>query len=122
MKRDDAKIFTYGRIYGAGVKYAAALLGRFNPKLSGKEADERAKDLYAKTKGQRRRERDGGVYWGGSESFMFNQLEAIGCSKGTAATPILGCRISAALTTSNVGSDVPFSASLTTALVYDVPG
>jgi DNA polymerase gamma 1 len=108
MRRDDAKIFTYGRIYGAGKQYAAALLARFNPSMPSSEAKEKADDLYAKTKGQRERgkkeKEKGKLYRGGSESFMFNKLEAI-ANESTAKTPILGCKISTALTRSNVANE-----------------
>lgn len=54
MNRDDAKIFTYGRIYGAGVKYAALLLKKFSPKMTSEEAQMKARELYAATKGERK--------------------------------------------------------------------
>ena len=38
MTRDNAKIFNYGRIYGAGVKYMLNFLLKFNPNLSAAEA------------------------------------------------------------------------------------
>ena len=52
MTRDNAKIFNYGRIYGAGVKYAAQLLLKFNPKLGAAEAAAKASELYHATKGR----------------------------------------------------------------------
>jgi DNA polymerase gamma 1 len=53
IQRDHAKILNYGRIYGAGVSYAAQLLKKFNPSLSQEEADRHAQRLYRETKGQR---------------------------------------------------------------------
>lgn len=119
MRRDDAKIFTYGRIYGAGARYAASLLSRFNPKWTPEEARRKADELYAATKGQRVRmgaTTDSFVrYSGGSESFMFNQLEGI-ATAAVAHTPILGCAISQALSGENVKDQVSTGSSFTTAL------
>ena len=49
--RNDAKVFNYGRIYGAGVKFATRLLKQCNANLSDAEAERLAKELYEKTKG-----------------------------------------------------------------------
>ena len=81
MSRDNAKTFNYGRIYGAGQTYAAQLLRRFNPAMDEVEAKKRAVDLYHATKGQR--DRGLGLYHGGTESFMFNELERIAKSDVT---------------------------------------
>lgn len=51
ISRDHAKIFNYGRIYGAGQKFAEKLLLQFNHRLTGDEAREKAETLYADTKG-----------------------------------------------------------------------
>ncbi|XP_074606134.1 DNA polymerase subunit gamma-1-like [Acropora palmata] len=51
ISRDHAKIFNYGRIYGAGQKYAEKLLLQFNHRLTEKEAHQKAATLYANTKG-----------------------------------------------------------------------
>jgi len=51
MDRDQAKIFNYGRIYGAGEKFAVRLLMQFNHKLTEREAEEKARLLYEHTKG-----------------------------------------------------------------------
>lgn len=51
ISRDHAKVFNYGRIYGAGQKYAAQLLLQFNKGLDENVAKERARDLYLSTKG-----------------------------------------------------------------------
>ncbi|KAJ2721930.1 DNA-directed DNA polymerase gamma mip1 [Coemansia sp. Benny D115] len=97
--RGHAKIFNYGRIYGAGVKYATSLLLRFNPDMTEAEAKEKAEKLYASTKGNNMRNRSlfGRPFWhGGSESYMFNQLESIATADDP-RTPTLGCGITEAL-------------------------
>ncbi len=106
MSRDHAKIFNYGRIYGAGVKYAAQLLLRFNPSLSTQEATLRAQQLYHQTKGKRMAaRRDAFVsYAAGTESFMFNQMEAI-ARQPSAQTPVLKARLSDGLSAANVESE-----------------
>ena len=79
-KRDQAKVFNYSRIYGAGIRHAMHLLLKANPSMQVDEAARRAKQLYAATKGQATR---GDAYfgrrfwYGGSESFVFNKLEEI---------------------------------------------
>jgi DNA polymerase gamma 1 len=106
MTRDHAKVFNYGRIYGAGVKYAAQLLQRFNPSLAAAEAQARAQELYRATKGRRTSNRGDAfvVYAGGTESFMFNQMEAIARSPSS-RTPVLGCEISEALRSAHVADN-----------------
>lgn len=103
MTRDNAKIFNYGRIYGAGVKYAAQLLLKFNPNLTSSEAAARASELYHATKGRRvSNRRDVFVsYSGGTESLMFNQMEAIARSP-ISRTPVLSAEISDALISEHV--------------------
>lgn len=103
MTRDNAKIFNYGRIYGAGVKYAAQLLLKFNPALSPSEAANKASRLYHATKGRRvANRRDAFVsYAGGTESFMFNQMEAISRAP-ISKTPVLSAEISDGLIAENV--------------------
>ncbi|XP_037308034.2 DNA polymerase subunit gamma-1 [Pungitius pungitius] len=143
ISREHAKVFNYGRIYGAGQPFAERLLMQFNHRLDQAEAASKAKQMYALTKGTRRyrlseegewlvselgveveTEEDGSVtlqelrritrlasqssrrkrwdvvdkrLWaGGTESDMFNKLEAIAHS-AQPATPVLGCRISRAL-------------------------
>jgi hypothetical protein len=51
ISRDEAKIFNYGRIYGAGSRFATLLLQQFNPHLTSEEAEARTLELYEKTKG-----------------------------------------------------------------------
>lgn len=103
MTRDHAKIFNYGRIYGAGVKYATQLLQKFNPRLTLAEASARASELYHSTKGRRiSNRRDAFVsYSGGTESFMFNQMEAIAHSP-VSRTPVLSAEISDGLIAEHV--------------------
>lgn len=97
--RNDAKVFNYGRIYGAGVKFATRLLKQCNASLSDAEAEQKAEKLYEQTKGQvghsklflRR------MYHGGTESVMFNALESIAYQENP-KTPTLGASITDALT------------------------
>lgn len=124
--RDHAKIFNYGRIYGAGVKYAVRLLRQHSPGLSEDSANQKATNLYAKTKGRKHicinpwasRGRallgeDGDSapkcklsFWhGGSESYMFNKLEEIATAQEP-RTPALRCVIPEGLMPKYAGSDV----------------
>ncbi|KAM7002763.1 DNA polymerase subunit gamma-1 [Tautogolabrus adspersus] len=54
ISREHAKVFNYGRIYGAGQPFAERLLMQFNHRLSQAEAASKAKQMYALTKGIRR--------------------------------------------------------------------
>nr|XP_045002261.1 DNA polymerase subunit gamma-1 isoform X1 [Jaculus jaculus] len=54
ISREHAKIFNYGRIYGAGQSFAERLLMQFNHRLTKQEAAEKAQQMYAVTKGLRR--------------------------------------------------------------------
>ncbi|XP_066558010.1 DNA polymerase subunit gamma-1 isoform X2 [Amia ocellicauda] len=54
ISREHAKVFNYGRIYGAGQPFAERLLMQFNHRLSQPEAAAKARQLYAVTKGIRR--------------------------------------------------------------------
>ena len=47
------QILNYGRIYGAGQKFAETLLMNFNHNLTPTEAAAKAKKLYETTKGKR---------------------------------------------------------------------
>ena len=98
VSRDEAKVFNYSRIYGAGVKHATHLLLKANATLASDQASDRAKALYAATKGKRApRGAFGRQFWyGGSESFVFNKLESIAMSDDP-RTPTLGCGITQAL-------------------------
>ncbi|WFD38947.1 DNA-directed DNA polymerase [Malassezia japonica] len=97
--RNQAKVFNYSRIYGAGIKHATQLLLKANPSMPLAEATHRAKQLYAATKGNTVRSTNlfGRRFWyGGTESFVFNKLEEIATSD-TPRTPALDCGITAAL-------------------------
>ncbi|KAJ5893826.1 DNA polymerase gamma [Penicillium taxi] len=99
ISRNDAKVFNYGRIYGAGVKFAATLLRQFNPTLTEKQTQETAASLYKETKGTRttRRLLSETPFWrGGTESFVFNKLEEF-ADQERPRTPTLGAGITEAL-------------------------
>jgi DNA polymerase gamma 1 len=51
ISRDQAKVFNYGRMYGAGKAFAEKLLMQFNHQLSVVEAKEKANIMYSNTKG-----------------------------------------------------------------------
>lgn len=51
ISRDQAKVLNYGRIYGAGERFAKTLLMQFNHRLSEAEATETARRMYSMTKG-----------------------------------------------------------------------
>lgn len=51
ISRDQAKIFNYGRMYGAGKTFAEKLLMQFNHQLTVTEAKDKANVMYTKTKG-----------------------------------------------------------------------
>uniref|UniRef100_A0A8C8VDS2 DNA polymerase subunit gamma-1 n=1 Tax=Pelusios castaneus TaxID=367368 RepID=A0A8C8VDS2_9SAUR len=102
ISREHAKIFNYGRIYGAGQSFVERLLMQFNHRLTQQQAAEKAQQMYTLTKGIRRSR--GGkwdvisqrVWAEGTESEMFNKLESIAMSAAP-RTPVLGCCISRAL-------------------------
>ncbi|KAI8820406.1 DNA polymerase family A-domain-containing protein [Fimicolochytrium jonesii] len=110
--RDNAKVFNYSRIYGAGIKYAVQLLLQASPGLAKDVALQKAEQLYRSTKGLRSKGRQiwevddaktsVQYYHGGTESFMFNQLERIGTSRRP-KTPVLGCEIPSSLMPEFVG-------------------
>ncbi|XP_027200206.2 DNA polymerase gamma, catalytic subunit tam [Dermatophagoides pteronyssinus] len=114
IRRDEAKVLNYARIYGSGMEFAARFLKQSNPALSEQEAKMKAKKIFHQTKGQRKKTfiqaNDGdNVQWirewyGGTESSMFNKLEKIATSQEP-ATPFLQCRISRALEPMAVGHD-----------------
>uniref|UniRef100_A0A2K5W0J5 DNA polymerase subunit gamma-1 n=1 Tax=Macaca fascicularis TaxID=9541 RepID=A0A2K5W0J5_MACFA len=107
ISREHAKVFNYGRIYGAGQPFAERLLMQFNHRLTQQEAAEKAQQMYAVTKGLRWSHRKKWeviaerAWKGGTESEMFNKLESIATSD-IPRTPVLGCRISRALEPSAV--------------------
>ncbi|KAI4151174.1 MAG: hypothetical protein LQ340_003659 [Diploschistes diacapsis] len=99
ISRNNAKVFNYGRIYGAGLKFAATLLRQFNPSLSEKQTQDIAARLYKETKGSRtsRRALSGTSFWrGGTESLVFNTLETF-AEQERPRTPVLGAGITEAL-------------------------
>ncbi|KAJ5312570.1 hypothetical protein N7508_003400 [Penicillium antarcticum] len=99
ISRNDAKVFNYGRIYGAGVKFASTLLRQFNPSLTERQTQETAQNLYKETKGTRtsRRMLSETPFWrGGTESFVFNKLEEF-ADQERPRTPALGAGITEAL-------------------------
>ncbi|KAI9801176.1 MAG: DNA-directed DNA polymerase gamma mip1 [Sarcosagium campestre] len=99
ISRNDAKVFNYGRIYGAGVKFASTLLRQFNPGLSEAETSKIAHKLYRETKGQkttRKSLHDHSFWRGGTESFVFNRLEEF-AEQERPRTPVLGASITEAL-------------------------
>jgi DNA polymerase gamma 1 len=99
ISRNDAKVFNYGRIYGAGLKFAATLLRQFNPGMTEKETATIAARLYKETKGTRtiRKALNDSPFWrGGTESFVFNKLEDF-AEQERPKTPVLGAGITEAL-------------------------
>ncbi|KAI2612502.1 DNA polymerase family A [Hypoxylon fragiforme] len=99
ITRNDAKVFNYGRIYGAGLKFASTLLRQFNPSLSEKETSEIAGNLYHATKGTKTNKKAlyQRPFWrGGTESFVFNKLEEF-AEQERPRTPVLGAGITEAL-------------------------
>jgi len=99
ISRNDAKVFNYGRIYGAGLKFAATLLRQFNPGMTEKETATIAARLYKETKGTRtnRKALNDAAFWrGGTESFVFNKLEEF-AEQERPRTPVLGAGITEAL-------------------------
>ncbi|KAI8450317.1 DNA polymerase family A-domain-containing protein [Phakopsora pachyrhizi] len=99
ISRNDAKVFNYSRIYGAGISHAVQLLMKADPKVSKEESTKLAKKLYASTKGIKNyaEEMFGSKFWfGGTESYLFNKLEQIALADNP-ETPALGCGITRAL-------------------------
>jgi DNA polymerase gamma 1 len=99
ISRNDAKVFNYGRIYGAGLKFASTLLRQFNPSLTEAQTTDTANDLYQNTKGKKtnRKQLHERPFWrGGTESFVFNKLEDF-AEQERPRTPVLGAAITEAL-------------------------
>lgn len=99
ISRDQAKIFNYSRIYGAGMRHAVLLLLQSNAGMLPEAAQKLAENLYASTKGKNTHRADifGRKFWfGGTESFVFNKLEEIALSDRP-QTPALGCGVTYAL-------------------------
>ncbi|KAG8728939.1 DNA-directed DNA polymerase gamma mip1 [Ceratobasidium sp. 428] len=112
ISRNDAKVFNYSRIYGAGINHAVLLLLQKNASMKQDAAKKLAKGLYASTKGKSvPANAFGKKFWhGGSESYLFNKLEDIALSNDP-RTPALDCGITSALlkkylpTTTGTGED-----------------
>lgn len=109
ISRNEAKVFNYGRIYGAGIKFAIILLKKFNPSVTDEEATKVAKTLYAETKGKTgilKLSKDERIklWYGGSESVVFNRLENI-AEQDDPKTPVLGAGITAALNRTNLNKN-----------------
>ncbi|WVR04955.1 hypothetical protein IAU60_001967 [Kwoniella sp. DSM 27419] len=103
ISRDAAKVFNYSRIYGAGKKHAVQLLLQGDTKLTKEAAGKLADNLYKATKGTKSVRNKSeppaaiqSIWHGGSESYLFNTLEAIALSDRP-TTPALGCGITKAL-------------------------
>ena len=99
ISRDQAKVFNYSRIYGAGMRHAMLLLLQSNASMLPEQAQQLAQNLYASTKGKNTHRGDlfGRKFWyGGTESFVFNKLEEIALSDRP-QTPALGCGVTYAL-------------------------
>ncbi|KAF2126704.1 DNA polymeras-like protein gamma [Dothidotthia symphoricarpi CBS 119687] len=99
ISRNNAKIFNYGRIYGAGLKFAATLLRQFNPGLTDEQTAKTAEALYLDTKGKKTLKKPlrARPFWrGGTESFVFNKLEDF-AEQERPRTPVLGAAITEAL-------------------------
>lgn len=118
--RDNAKVFNYSRIYGAGIKHAVQLLKQVNATLTDQEAMDLATNLYVATKGKktaanRWKRREAGapedalksLWHGGSESYLFNTLESIAASP-LPQTPALGCGVTDALKRVYLPKNGPF--------------
>ena len=105
ISRNDAKVFNYGRIYGAGLNFAVSLLRRFNPTLKEEDAKQIATRLYKETKGikvGRKAIRERRFWCGGTESFVFNRLEDF-AEQEKPRTPVLGAGITEALMSRFIG-------------------
>ncbi|TEB14046.1 gamma DNA-directed DNA polymerase [Coprinellus micaceus] len=99
ISRDQAKVFNYSRIYGAGMRHAILLLLQSNPSMLPEDAQKLAENLYASTKGKNTHRADifNRKFWfGGTESYLFNKLEEIALSDRP-QTPALGCGVTHAL-------------------------
>lgn len=99
ITRDQAKVFNYSRIYGAGMRHAILLLLQSNAGMLQEQAQKLAENLYASTKGKNTHRNDifDRKFWfGGSESYVFNKLEEIALSERP-QTPALGCGVTYAL-------------------------
>ncbi|GMG39614.1 unnamed protein product [Ambrosiozyma monospora] len=104
ISRNEAKVFNYGRIYGAGQKFATTLLKKFNPTITDAEASKTSKALYSATKGRSNMLEGNKIWYGGSETVVFNRLEQI-AEQEHPLTPVLGAGITSALQRKNLKSN-----------------
>lgn len=104
--RDNAKIFNYSRIYGAGVPFASQLLKQFDLKLSDTHVLRTVSDLYSKTKGTLSFSKflNKKIYHGGSESVMFNTLLLL-ATMSDLRTPVLRSQITDSLSVLNLNKN-----------------
>ncbi|KAF8707391.1 DNA polymerase A domain, partial [Rhizoctonia solani] len=99
ISRNQAKVFNYSRIYGAGINHAVLLLLQHSASMKQDTAKALAQNLYASTKGKSTYSTSmfGRKFWyGGTESYLFNKLEQIATSDNP-RTPALGCGVTSAL-------------------------
>ena len=99
ISREQAKVFNYSRIYGAGMKHAMLLLLQSNASMLPEQAQRLAEQLYISTKGKNTHRTDmfrRKFWFGGTETFVFNKLEEIALSDQP-KTPALGCGVTYAL-------------------------
>lgn len=96
--RDNAKIFNYSRIYGAGKKFTAQLLKKLDPNQTRDSCKTTTDNLYLRTKGQKHKEIE--IYFGGSESALFTKLTEI-AGKEDCRTPVLKAKITKCLSADN---------------------
>nr|CDS27540.1 DNA polymerase subunit gamma [Hymenolepis microstoma] len=111
IKRSEAKVLNYARLYGSGLEFTKHLLSKFQSNLRPEEASIKAEKLMRATKGQRVpiQSSEGNsemkyMWKDGTESYVFNALEAIARSPEP-RTPILGAQITRALTPQAVKGD-----------------
>ncbi|EUB59079.1 DNA polymerase subunit gamma-1 [Echinococcus granulosus] len=114
IKRNEAKILNYARLYGSGLEFTKHLLSKFQSNLRPEEASLKAEKLMRATKGHRvpvhmgkgcKEEAETRYIWkDGTESCVFNALEAIARSPEP-RTPVLGAQITKTLTPTVVKDD-----------------
>ncbi|KAJ7224410.1 DNA polymerase family A-domain-containing protein [Mycena pura] len=107
ISRDQAKVFNYSRIYGAGMRHAVLLLLQNNAGMLPEAAQKLASNLYTSTKGKNTHRADifDRKFWfGGTESFLFNKLEEIAVGDKP-QTPALGCGVTYALSKDHLPAD-----------------
>ncbi|VDM31475.1 unnamed protein product [Hydatigera taeniaeformis] len=114
IKRNEAKVLNYARLYGSGLEFTKHLLSKFQSKLRPEETSLKAEKLMRATKGRRvlvhlgkgsKGEVETKHIWkDGTESCVFNALEAIARSPEP-RTPVLGAQITRTLTPKAVKDD-----------------